>query len=245
MKRIVLPASIMAISMGCTHAPATVQVESAAAQTQVEQDRVAIALPASAENEKKTPSISLREPGDFVVYRLSGTYRKEPITLTHRVLEKDGDATMMDMTIDEGAKQERMRLRIVAGEVVAAARLEGKVMVPFGVAAYEKRMAELVPAADENEGLIESSNDTLEVHGHKVACTRATYVVRVGIHQALMTTLASADFGWGHLGGEIMTSDGKTLYKAEVVDLGNAPIDGWIAQHDDEIYDDDYEHFEE
>jgi hypothetical protein len=245
MKRILFTASIMAISMGCTSAPATVRIESAAAKSPVEQDRVAIALPRSGDTESKAQSPTLREPGDFVVYRLSGTYKKSPITVTHRVLEKEGNAMVMDMTIEEGGGEERMRLRIVDGEVTSVARLEGKVMVPFGVAAYEKRMAELVPAADENEGLIESSNDVLAVHGHEIACTRATYVVRIGTQQALMTTVASADFGWGHLGGEIMTSDGKTLYKAEVVDLGNAPIDGWLAAHDDEIYDDDYEHFEE
>jgi len=38
-----------------------------------------------------------------------------------------------------------------------------------------------------------------------------------------MNTLESEGFSWGDLGGEIVTSNGEVLYKAELVELGHGP----------------------
>jgi hypothetical protein len=100
-------------------------------------------------------------------------------------------------------------------------------------------------SADENAGLVDATRSTIDVAGRPLHCDVSSYRVRVGAHDAVMTTLSSDEFAWGHVGGEISTLDGKVLYKAEIVDIGSKNTSRVATQEDIEIYEDDYEHFEE
>jgi hypothetical protein len=83
-------------------------------------------------------------------------------------------------------------------------------------------MAETMLAADENQGAIDSEKVTTSVGGRDFACTQTRYRVRVGKHAATMRTVSSESFPWGDVGGEIVSDEGKVLYRAEVVEAGSA-----------------------
>ncbi len=186
---------------------------------------------------------SWRSPGDYVVVRLSGSYREAPVTLTQRVVGRQRSLLIVDMSLDDGGAQERLRLRIredgtEEGELVSVARLEGGLQVPFGIAAYEKLMSEYMLSADANETELGSTGVLVEVGGAKLPCVKTAYRVRVGAHQATMSTLSSEQVPWQHVGGEIVGKDGKLLYKAEIVELGRGNDTAKLATGDDSVYDD-------
>ena len=49
--------------------------------------------------------------------------------------------------------------------------------------------------------------------------------MRVGKHEATMSTVESEAFPWGDVGGDITTADGQLLYRVEVVDAGSGTLD--------------------
>ena len=55
-------------------------------------------------DDAKMPMLSA--PGDFVVLRFTGSYRKSPVTLTQRVLSRDGTVALVEMTMTEGKKSQ-------------------------------------------------------------------------------------------------------------------------------------------
>jgi hypothetical protein len=83
-------------------------------------------------------------------------------------------------------------------------------------------MAQTTLAADDNQGAIGSENVTVSVGGRDFPCTQTRYHVTVGKRAATMRTLSSGSFPWGDVGGEIVSDDGKVLYRAEVVEAGSA-----------------------
>ena len=226
MKRLLLSVSALALLNACaSHAPPAVDTAKI--------DNVPIVLP-----DAQPEPIALRQPGDFVVYRFTGSYRKEPVTLTQRVIDRQFDVLLVDVIIEDGKKTQRLRLRVDdavkgGGELLSVAQLDGNVQKPFGVAAFEKLMGELVLGADENQGVIDTRPITMHLPNGEIACTRTSYKVRVGKRDAVMRTIAAEKFAWGDVGGEITTLDGKVLYKAEIVDIGGAATS---LQNGDEVY---------
>lgn len=249
MKRLLLAAwSIPLLSLGCGQPPAMNPTRVAPAEVRP-RDAVDVELPAKIDESTQT-SVRMREPGDFVVYRFSGSYRDTPITLTQQVVGYAHGYLHVDVTVDEAGAQQRLRLRIGAdgerkGELISVAKLEGDVQVPFGVVAYGNLMNDIVLSADENAGLVDATRMAVDVVGNELYCDVSSYKVRVGAHDAVMTTVSSDDFAWGHVGGEIATTDGKVLYKAEIVDIGKGKNTEVATQEDIEIYENDYDHFEE
>jgi hypothetical protein len=167
-----------------------------------------------------------RAPGDFVVYRFTGTFRRTPLTLTERVVARRGALVTLDLSAAEGAAREDLRVRIDEGsptrnEVVSVARLDHGVETPSTVEAYEALMARTALAADGNDALLRTEEITVDVGGAALPAKQTTYRVRVGKRQATLRTLESAAFVWGDVGGEITATDGKVLYRAEVVDAGH------------------------
>ena len=225
----VILSSLSLLALGCA-GPAMQPAVTTAAATKID-----LVLPAPAAADATATAFGLDVPGSYVVYRLSGSYRESPVTVTQRLVAQTGERTVVDVLIDDGGKQQRLRLRLGnGGEIVSVARLEGDVQTPFGVAAYEQLMAELMLVADENRGVIGSTGVVLEVDGSQLAATKTSYDVRVGAHQAVLSTFAARAFPWGHVGGEIATADGHVLYKAEVIDVGNEVLEASVAAHQDE-----------
>lgn len=185
----------------------------------------------------------LQHPGDYVVHRFSGSYRDGPITMTQRVVSRATGDLIIDVTIDDGKMEQTLRLRIddtevAGGELISVAKLDGKVQLPFGVARYEQLIDEITLSADENLNVIGSTGLIVDVGPSQLACTKTAYQVVVGGDEAVMETLSSEGFAWGDVGGQISTPDGKILYKAEILDVGDALRSSRIAaQGEPEIYD--------
>jgi hypothetical protein len=191
----------------------------------------------------------MRVPGDFAVYRISGSYREAPVSITQRLVARSEGVMVLDMTIEDGGSMERLRLRVEdgpehRGDVLSVAKLEGGVMTPFGVAAYERRMSELVPAADDNEGEIGKTGEVVKVGVTRIPCVRTEYRVRFGAHRGVMSTLSAEGFPWDNLGGRVVAEDGSVFYNAQLVELGNrqpSELDGksraGIAATEEDLYD--------
>ena len=230
--------SLSFLGLGCAPPVMTPVLEPAPAVTQPPM------VDAVLTPDAKPIAANMRAPGDFVIYRFSGSYREAPITLSQRVVKREHGYLVVDVKIDDGGSQQRLRLRIGdegterAGELVSVARLIGNVQHPFGKAAFDELMNGIMLTADENEGLIDTASMVIDIAGDKLPCTVSSYRVRVGAHDAVMTTLSSPAFAWGHVGGEIATSDGRLLYKAEIVDLGGPGMTESVAvQADLDAYD--------
>lgn len=178
--------------------------------------------------------------GDFVVYRFTGSFRKAPVTITEKVVARQGDTFTLDVTYDDGKTKEAIRARLkgespARAEVLSVARLSRGVEQPASASLFEEIFARVALAADQNEALLGSEAVKLDVAGHgAVACERMTFRVKVGARTATMRTLASPAFAWGDLGGEITAAGGEVLYKAEIVDAGHEAAKPAIASADDE-----------
>jgi hypothetical protein len=195
--------------------------------------KAADATPADTTAAAQTPATtaddtSARKPGDFIVYRFSGSFRKAPLTLTERVIDRRGATLTVDFTADDGSTKRELRVKIdeassTKNDVVAVARVEGGAEKPATIADFEALMAETALAADENEARLGAEDTTLAFGGAPLAVRKTSYRVRVGKKHATLRTLESDGFAWGDLGGEI-TAGSKVLYKAEVIDLGHTDL---------------------
>lgn len=175
----------------------------------------------------EAPSIAARRAGDFVVYRFSGAFRKAPATLTERVFAREGDELVVDVTLDDGGAKRSLRVRMsdeaaTRGEVTSVAKLDHGKETKATLADYEALLASTTLAADANEASLGSETVEIDVAHEPVPATKTSYRVRVGASEATLSTLESAAFAWGDLGGEIRDASGKVLYRAEVFDAGHA-----------------------
>jgi hypothetical protein len=164
--------------------------------------------------------------GDFVVFKFTGSFRKEPVTLTQRVVAREGAFLIVDMTLTDGDKSETLRVHMrgasTRGDVAKVERIDNGVAKPADAAAYEAMIAKTLLAADQNEAVVGSNDVEVDVAGSALKCRETTFRVRLGKKQATMKTLESDTFAWGDVGAEIATADGKLLYKAEVIEIGSA-----------------------
>ena len=262
MKRFLLTASVLTlIQLGCSQR--VMQPPAATAADEAKSDPPAAASEQSAATSDPTasnPTVPMdqqvtadpgamlrRNPGDFVTYRFSGSYRKSPVTLTQRIVSRNEGVLAVDVTIEDEGKRDELRLRVhdVPGEpdeIVSVARIDNGVLKPFGIAAYEALMAKTMMPVDRNEALLGSEETSMRVGAQAFDCVKSAYRVRAGDALATMTTLESSTFAWGDLGGQIRAADGSLLYQAEVVAYGTSAKSaaGAVAAHADEedLYDD-------
>ncbi|MFO0547945.1 MAG: hypothetical protein U0271_06135 [Polyangiaceae bacterium] len=200
--------------------------------TEVDQssDETAIAesAPAAPEAAKstKTASNDPRRVGDYVTYSFSGSYRKDALVLTQRVVAKGDSDITIDYTFKDKAGTETLRVvsRTDAGqrgEVLSVARVAADgTSAEVDKSVFEARSLETAAAADVNEAQLDETQTSVKLGDTTVQATKATYRVRVGKKKATLETTASTEFAWGDLGGSIVASDGTVFYRAEVVDVG-------------------------
>jgi hypothetical protein len=215
--------ALLALTAGCTHAAVSSHAAAPARATPapaISPDSLTIALaPVDA------PQLS-QKAGDFVVYRFSGSYRATPLTLVQRVVEVKGWSLVVDYTLKDGARRRTVRVTFdkspeAKREIIAIARIEGTTATPIAQQELDALMSETVLAADDNEKTLGTEDVTLAVAGKSMRCTKTSYRVVIGKKKATMSTLTSAGFTWGDVGGEIRSDDGKLLYRAEIVETGN------------------------
>lgn len=180
--------------------------------------------------------MSSRHPGDFVVFKFSGAFHKGPMTLTERVVAKEGTTLVVDYTLSEtvatkkgtATKDETLRVKIDQrvggrGEIFGVHRIENGVAKTAELKDWEAMIGKTVLVADENEQTLGSEDVAIDVGGRTFEAQKTSYKVLFGKKSATMTITQSEGFAWGDLGGEIVGSDGTLLYKAEIVEAGTAP----------------------
>lgn len=174
-----------------------------------------------------------RKPGDYVVFQFEGSFNKNPLTLTERVVTVDSSGITIDFELAEkGKKADTLRVKTATadakrGEVLSVEkRSQAGAFVAAKTADYEALIARTVASADENEAVLDTADDTVTIGANKIAVVKTSYRVKVGKNRATMFTLASDGFAWGDLGGEIRTDAGGLVYKASLVDMGkgDAPV---------------------
>ena len=188
------------------------------------------AMPASVSS-----SASKRMPGDFIVYRFTGSFLTAPLTLTERVVQRRGTNLILDLTFEQGKNKHVLRVKkseVPGGDVVSVARMDHGAPQPVGMAVYEELMAMASLAADVNEALLKTETIKMTVAGQMMEATQKTYKVRIGDDSAKLVTVSSDKVPSGDVLGEIKTDDGRLLYHAEVVDLGHRDATQVLANSD-------------
>jgi hypothetical protein len=220
--------SVLAVASGCARA-----VPEAAAPVSAPSPVAAMPAPAEEASAEEVHAVSesaafTQKPGDYVVYRFSGKFYKSPLVLTQRAVEVSDTTMVVDLSFDDGKHKTNVRAHYThapgaAHEVTEASRIDASgAEQPMTVAEFDALMAQTALAADNNEGSIGSEQVTVSVGGHDVSCTQTRYRVVVGKRTATMRTVSSDSFAWGDLGGDIVSDDGRVLYRAEIVDAGGA-----------------------
>lgn len=175
-----------------------------------------------------TPALAAGlQAGDYIVYRFSGSFHAAaPLTLTERVLGRDGGVLTLELVLDEGTRKETLHVRKdatpgSAEEVFDVTRLDAAGERSASVDAYAAMMAKTVLAADQNDEQLGTERTSVLVGNQTLPCTKTSYRVRVGKRIATMSTVESAGFAWGDVAGDITTLEGQVLYRVEIIDAGH------------------------
>jgi hypothetical protein len=184
---------------------------------------VVAASPAAIQASVSAPT---RHVGDLFVHRFSGSFAREPLTLTEEVAAQEDAAWVVDFSLTQSEKVERLRVRfdLASGEAVSAAHFDGAHETPAPLSDYEALLARTVYTADVNDGLISENDQTCLVGADELDCETKTYKVWIGEAPATLSVVHSNTFADRDVSGEITTQDGKLVYRAELVEAkqGNA-----------------------
>jgi len=194
-------------------------------------ERTAAVAPRSAPPALQTAKFPARDPvdavarhvGDFNVHVVSGSFRKRPALFTERVVAHEDDAWVIEYKLedDEGARS----LRIWSdpnGEIERVAVLVEGEEQPGTLADYETFMASASLAPDENVGLTASTKGTCMVGPSELDCETKNYRVMLGEQEANLGITESHAVPGIDLAGEITAPDGTVIYRAVLVEHGNA-----------------------
>lgn len=169
---------------------------------------------------KPSESAPTRHVGDLFVHRFSGSFAADPLTLTEEVVALEDSAWVVDFSLTQSEKVERLRVRfdVESGQATSAAHLDGSKELPAQLADYEALMSRTIYAADVNDGLVSSNDQTCLVGSDELDCQTKTYKVWVGDRAATLSIVRSSTFADRDVSGEITTDDGKLVYRAELVE---------------------------
>jgi hypothetical protein len=174
---------------------------------------------------ESTASVERPRPklGDFHVFRYGGSFSKRPVTLTEQVtLVEDDGAFTKDFVMEDGAKTTALRVSMRPdGEVTNVVRRAPEGEVAATAADFERMMRRIQFVPDTNDEVLSSDDTTCMVGTEEVSCQVTKYRVTVGKKQATLSITRSDKLPGGDLGGEIVTSSGKVLYSAHLVEQGN------------------------
>ena len=159
MKRIVvLVSSLSVFGLGCARSA----VVPAVTLAKPEVVKTSNALPV----EGVERDMSLRKSGDYVVYRFSGSYRDNPVTMTQQVVSVRDGKSVLDLIIDDGRAQLRLRMRLDGdNNLLSVAKLDGIGLVARGQEheegnEYQQRVAKKPEKAEpEGRGLSDAGGD--------------------------------------------------------------------------------------
>jgi hypothetical protein len=170
--------------------------------------------------------LAQRAPGDYVVYRFSGSFRKTPAQLTERVVSREGGLFVIDYTLVEGKKEQTLRVHLNAGvgawtEVLEVESIINGVAQPGLTKDFDAMMSKTILSVDDNEATTSIEEVTMDLGGKSFSCEKTSYRVKVGKDVATMVVTQSKDFAWGDVAAEIVNANGTVLYRAEVLETGS------------------------
>jgi hypothetical protein len=165
-------------------------------------------------------SAPVRHVGDLFVHRFSGSFAGEPLTLTEEVAAREDAAWVVDFSLTQSEKVDRLRVRfdVQSGQAVSAAHVDGGLETPAKLGDYDALLARTVYAADVNDGLVSANDQTCLVGADELDCETKTYKVWVGDAAATLSVVHSKTFADRDVSGEITTADGKVVYRAELIE---------------------------
>jgi hypothetical protein len=175
---------------------------------------------APAKQVQPSASAPERHVGDLFVHRFSGSFATEPLTLTEEVALREDTAWVVDFSLTQNEKVERLRVRfdVQSGQAVSAAHFEAGRESPASLGDYEAMLTRTIYAADVNDGLVSQNDQTCLVGADELDCETKTYKVWVGDSAATLSVVHSKTFVDRDVSGEIITADGKLIYRAELVE---------------------------
>ncbi|HEY4158552.1 MAG TPA: hypothetical protein VGM29_10665 [Polyangiaceae bacterium] len=185
----------------------------------------AVHADASAKQEADAkPTRIARKVGDFAVQRFSGSYQSSPLTLTEEVVAQEGELWVIDYTLEDAARSQKLRVRLdpKTDSVVRVSQLTDAGEQPSTLDAYDKLMERTSFAADVNDGLLKSEHGTCLVGMSELACETKSYKVWVGDKEATLNVSHSEGVSGRDVAGDITASDGTLLYRAELLEVGSA-----------------------
>lgn len=161
-------------------------------------------------------------PGDFHVFRYGGTFTKRPVTLTEQIVSvgKDG-ATVTDFVMQDGDKITALRVEKKDGDVVGVTRRSKDREEPATVDDFNRMMKRVQFVPDSNDEVVGTESTTCMVGGDSIPCEITKYTVTVGKKHAILSVARSKEAHARDLGGEIVTTSGKVLYTASMIERGN------------------------
>jgi len=165
-----------------------------------------------------------RKPGDYVVFRISGSFRDGVASLTERVVDREGAIVVIDYTLIEiGRAPETLRVSYdVVTDVFDVMLVTKNGLRPAPAGAYERMRAKTMLVADQNDGLLYVEPITLAIEGKPLKAERASWLVSIGTEKATLRVTDSEAFAWGVLEGEIRTMEGDVVYRAELLAMGES-----------------------
>ena len=178
------------------------------------------------ENPYVAQSTDTRNVGDWITTEFTNATGK-PTTVAQRVLSRDGAASVVEVQIKDAKSTQIFRMRTQttrAGEqVLDVTKVDGGIEHATTLASYEAAMQKTVPSVDRNDGMLDVEPVTVDLGTRKLEAVRTTYKVIVAGKPATMSVIHNDGFAWGDLGGDVVSSAGKTLYSTRVVDMGGQP----------------------
>jgi hypothetical protein len=137
---------------------------------------------AASQQVQASASAPVRHVGDLFVHRFSGSFAGEPLTLTEEVAAREDAAWVVDFSLTQSEKVDRLRVRfdVQSGQAVSAAHFDGGHETPAKLSEYDALVARTVYAADVNDGLVSANEQTCLVGADELDCETKTYKVWVG-----------------------------------------------------------------
>ncbi len=180
----------------------------------------------------KTASRDSLKVGDYFVQRFSGSFSKQPMTLTERVVAEMGSLIVIDYQLDAGKRSEHLRVArdLNTGSVARVIRIDGDKAIPSDITAYNTMMDRTVFAADDNLATLGKKAETCLIGTKELDCEKTRYKVLVGDKPATLSVVTSKAVPDRAVAGELSTADGKLLYRAEIIDMGHGTPGHAVAE---------------
>lgn len=161
-----------------------------------------------------------RRVGDLFVQRFSGSFAKEPITLSEETVARESDWFIVEYRFEQGTERRRLRVmrHKLSDGVMRVFAVEKNGEMEIGRGALDQLLERTAFSADANHGEDGSHAETCLLGTRSVRCTTTRWKVSVGGEDALLSRTATDDVPGRDLTGEIRAHDGTVLFRADLVE---------------------------